>query len=126
RPSDIVSELDVGNGPLLIWTIKPLSTSWSAAQAIRDASSMSLMVLDLDDADEALSSQFGGVSPMNRLRLHPWNPLNPRKIRKTLASALDEVDAVTYASEALRTMLGIGFAGPMLCVPRPRPRALAE
>ena len=81
---------------------------------------MSLTVLDLDDADEALSSQFRAASLANRLRLHPWSPLNPRRIRNTLASALGEVDAVTYASEALRSALGIDFDGPMLRVPHPR------
>ena len=108
------------DGSLFVWAVKPLSSSWGAAQAIRRALPMSLTVLDLDDADEALSSQFRAASLANRLRLHPWNPLNPRRIRNTLASALGEVDAVTYASEALRSALGIDFGGPTLRVPHPR------
>jgi hypothetical protein len=108
---------------LFVWAIKPLSSSWGATQAIRSALPMSLTILDLDDADEALSSQFRTASLVNRLRLHPWSPLNPRRIRNTLASALSEVDAVTYASEALRSTLGIAFEGPTLCVPHPRRRA---
>jgi glycosyltransferase involved in cell wall biosynthesis len=122
-PSDIVDGLGVGDGLLFVWAIKPLSTSWGAAQAIKRALPTSLMALDIDDADEALSSQFRAASPLNRLRLHPWSPLNPRKIRTTLASALREVDAVTYASEALKSTLGIVFDGPMLRIPHPRRRA---
>ena len=118
------SECD--NGSLLVWAVKPLSSSWSAAQAIRHALPMSLTVLDLDDADEALSSQFRAASLANRFRLHPWSPLNPRRIRNTLASALGEVDAVTYASEALRGALGIDFDGPMLRVPHPRRQATSS
>ncbi len=105
---------------LFVWAVKPLSSSWGAAQAIRRALPMSLTVLDVDDADEALSSQFRTASLANHLRLHPWNPLNPRRIRNTLASALSEVDALTYASEALRSALRIDFDGPALCVPHPR------
>jgi glycosyltransferase involved in cell wall biosynthesis len=112
------SECDEGS--LFVWAVKPLSSSWGGAQAIRRALPMSLTVLDLDDADEALSSQFMAASPANRLRLHPWSPLNPRRIRNTLTNALGEVDAVTYASEALRSSLGIDFDGPMLRVPHPR------
>jgi glycosyltransferase involved in cell wall biosynthesis len=118
------SECD--GGSLFVWAVKPLSSSWGAAQAIRRALPMSLTVLDLDDADEALSSQFRAASPANRLRLHPWSPLNPRRIRNTLASALGEVDAVTYASEALRGTLGFDFDGPTLCVPHPRRRAASR
>lgn len=117
---DAGAQLECDNGSLFVWAVKPLSSSWGAAQAIRRALPMSLTVLDLDDADEALSSQFRAASLANRLRLHPWSPLNPRRIRNTLASALGEVDAVTYASEALRSALGIDFDGPMLCVPHPR------
>ncbi len=109
-----------------MWAVKPLSSSWGAAQAIRRVLPMSLTVLDLDDADEALSSQFRAASLANHLRLHPWNPLNPRRIRNTLASALGEVDAITYASEALRSALGIDFDGPTLCVPHPRRQATSR
>lgn len=141
-PSELVAELkregqahlglDSGaqgerdDSSLFVWAVKPLSSSWSAAQAIRRALPMSLTVLDLDDADEALSSQFRAASIANRLRLHPWNPLNPRRIRHTLASALGEVEAVTYASEALRSALGIDFDGPTLCVPHPRRQATSR
>jgi Glycosyl transferases group 1 len=118
------SECD--GGSLFVWAVKPLSSSWGAAQAIRRALPMSLSVLDLDDADEALSSQFRAASLANRLRLHPWSPLNPRKIRNTLASALGEVDAVTYASEALRSALEIDFDGLTLCVPHPRRQATSR
>jgi glycosyltransferase involved in cell wall biosynthesis len=114
------------DGSLLVWAVKPLSSSWGAAQAIRRALPMSLTVLDLDDADEALSSQFKTASLANRLRLHPWSPLNPRRIRNTLASAVGEVDAVTYASEALRSALAIDFDGPTLCVPHPRRQATSS
>jgi hypothetical protein len=114
------------DGSLFVWAVKPLSSSWGAAQAIRRALPMSLTVLDLDDADEALSSQFRAASLANHLRLHPWSPLNPRRIRNTLASALGEVDAVTYASEALRSALGIDFDGPTLCVPHPRRQATSS
>lgn len=120
------AQLGCDDESLLIWAVKPLSSSWGAAQAIRRALPMSLTVLDLDDADEALSSQFRAASPANRLRLHPWSPLNPRRIRNTLASALGEVDAVTYASEALRSALAIDFAGPMLRVPHPRRQATSR
>jgi hypothetical protein len=138
-PSELVAELKREGGEhlgvdggaqserdhrsLFVWAVKPLSSSWSAAQAIGRALPMSLTVLDLDDADEALSNQFRAASLANRLRLHPWNPLHPRRIRNTLASALGEVDAVTYASEALRSALGIDFDGPTLCVPHPRRQA---
>jgi hypothetical protein len=111
---------------LFVWAVKPLSSSWGAAQAIGRALPMSLTILDLDDADEALSSQFRTASLTNRLRLHPWSPLNPRGIRNTLASALSEVDALTYASEALRGALEIDFDGPMLCVPHPRRQATSS
>lgn len=114
------ARLEADDASLFIWAVKPLSSSWRAAQAIRRALPMSLSVLDLDDADEALSSQFRAASPANRLRLHPWSPLNPRRIRNTLASALGEVDAVTYASEALISALAVDFDGPMLRVPHPR------
>ncbi len=114
------AQLGCDDRSLFVWVVKPLSSSWSAAQAIKRALPMSLTVLDLDDADEALSNQFRHASLANHLRLHPWNPLNPRRIRNTLASALGEVDAVTYASEALRSALGIDFDGPTLCVPHPR------
>ncbi len=114
------AQLECDDESLFVWAVKPLSSSWGAAQAIRRALPMSLTVLDLDDADEALSSQFRATSLANRLRLHPWSPLNPRRIRNTLASALGEVDAVTYASEALRGALGIDFDGPALRVPHPR------
>ncbi|MFZ1925286.1 MAG: hypothetical protein WAU42_03985 [Solirubrobacteraceae bacterium] len=117
------AQLGCDDRSLFVWVVKPLSSSWSAAQAIKRALPMSLTVLDLDDADEALSSQFRAASLANHLRLHPWNQLNPRRIRNTLASALDEVDAVTYASEALRSALGIDFDGPTLCVPHPRRQA---
>jgi glycosyltransferase involved in cell wall biosynthesis len=112
--------LERNDRSLFVWAVKPLSNSWSAAQAIRRALPMTLTALDLDDADEALSSQFRAASLANHLRLHPWNPLNPRRIRNTLASALGEADAVTYASEALRSALGIDFDGPTLRVPHPR------
>jgi hypothetical protein len=118
------SECD--DGSLFVWAVKPLSSSWGAAQAIRRVLPMSLTVLDLDDADEALSSQFRAASLANRLRLHPWSPLNPRRIRNTLASALDEADAVTYASETLRGALGIDFDGPTLRVPHPRRQATSR
>jgi glycosyltransferase involved in cell wall biosynthesis len=51
-----------------------------------------------------------------------------RRIRDALASVLGEVDAVTYATEALRTLPGIDFDGPMLRIPHPRrgARALRE
>ena len=114
------AELECDGRSLFVWAIKPLSSSWGAAQAIGRALPMSLTVLDVDDADEALSSQFRTASLANRLRLHPWSPLNPRRIRNTLASALSEVDALTYASEALRSTLGIDFDGPTLRVPHPR------
>jgi Glycosyl transferases group 1 len=114
------AESECDDGSLFVWVVKPLSSSWGAAQAIGRALPMSLTVLDLDDADEALSSQFRAASLANRLRLHPWSPLSPRRIRNTLASALDEADAVTYASEALRRALGIDFDGPTLRVPHPR------
>jgi Glycosyl transferases group 1 len=114
------ARLECDGGSLFVWAIKPLSSSWGAAQAIRRALPMSLTVLDVDDADEALSSQFRTASLTNRLRLHPWSPLNPRRIRNTLASALGEVDALTYVSEALRSALGIDFDGPTLRVPHPR------
>lgn len=117
------AQLECEEKSLFVWAVKPLSSSWGAAQAIRRALPMSLTVLDLDDADEALSSQFRAASLANRFRLHPWSPLNPRKIRNTLASALGDVDAVTYASEALRSALGINFDGPMLRVPHPRRQA---
>jgi glycosyltransferase involved in cell wall biosynthesis len=123
---DGASQLKRDHGSLLVWAVKPLSSSWSAAQAIRRALPMSLTVLDLDDADEALSSQFRATSFANHLRLHPWNQLNPRRIRNTLASALGEVDAVTYASEALRSALGIDFDGPTLRVPHPRRQATSR
>jgi hypothetical protein len=110
----------------LVWAVKPLSTSWGAAQAIGHALPMSLTVLDLDDADEALSSQFRAASLANRLRLHPWSPLSPRRIRTTLARALGEADALTYASETLRSALGIAFEGPALRVPHPRRRAASR
>lgn len=116
------AQLECDGGSLFVWAIKPLSSSWGAAQAIGRALPMSLTVLDIDDADEALSSQFRTASLANRLRLHPWSPLNPRRIRSTLASALSQVDALTYASEALRSMLGIAFDGPTLRVPHPRRR----
>jgi len=129
-PLDIVAGLRADDAPPLLWAIKPLSTSWRPTRAIKQALPMSLMILDVDDADEALSRQFRAASLMNRLRLHPWSPLNPRQIRDALASALAEVDAVTYASEALRSLPGIDFAGPMLRVPHPRrgvqPRPLRE
>lgn len=114
------ARLECDGGSLLVWAIKPLSSSWGAAQAIARALPMSLTVLDVDDADEALSSQFRTASLTNRLRLHPWSPLNPRRIRNTLASALGEADALTYSSEALRSALGIDFDGPTLRVPHPR------
>jgi Glycosyl transferases group 1 len=120
------AQLERDRGSLFVWAVKPLSSSWGAAQAIRRALPMSLTVLDLDDADEALSSQFRSASLANRLRLHPWSPLNPRRIRNTLANALGEVDAVTYASEALRSALGIDFDGPTLCVPHPRRQATSS
>ncbi len=120
------AQLECDDRSLFVWTVKPLSSSWGAAQAIRRALPMSLTVLDLDDADEALSKQFRAASLANRLRLHPWSPLNPRRIRNTFASALGEVDAVTYASEALRSTLGIDFDGPALCVPHPRRRATSS
>jgi glycosyl transferase family 1 len=120
------AKLECEDGSLFVWAIKPLSSSWGAAQAIGRALPMSLTVLDLDDADEALSSQFRAASLANRLRLHPWNPLNPRRIRNTLASALGEVDAVTYASEALRSALEIDFDGPTLRVPHPRRQATSR
>jgi Glycosyl transferases group 1 len=113
-------------GSLLVWAVKPLSSSWGAAQAIRQELPMSLTVLDLDDADEALSSQFRAASLANRLRLHPWSPLSPRRIRNTLARALGEADALTYASETLRSALGIAFDGPALRVPHPRRRAASR
>ncbi|HEY5286928.1 MAG TPA: hypothetical protein VIJ50_07470, partial [Solirubrobacteraceae bacterium] len=111
---------------LLVWAVKPLSSSWDTAQAIGRALPMSLTVLDLDDADEALSSQFRSASLVNRLRLHPWNQLSPRRIRRTLTGALGYADALTYASEALRDTLGIGFDGPALRVPHPRRMASAS
>jgi hypothetical protein len=114
------AQLECDGGSLFVWAIKPLSSSWGAAQAIRRALPMSLTVLDIDDADEALSSQFRTESLTNRLRLHPWSPLNPRRIRNTLTSALSEADALTYASEALRGALTIDFDGPTLRVPHPR------
>jgi hypothetical protein len=117
---DIVAELETLDGLFLVWVIKPLSTSWLPARAIKRALPTSLMVLDVDDADEALSRQFRAASLMNRLRLHAWSPLSPRQIRDTLTSALREVNAVTYASEALRSVPGIDFDGPMLRVPHPR------
>ncbi len=120
------AQLECDDGSLFVWAVKPLSSSWSAAHAIRRALPMSLTVLDLDDADEVLSRQFRAASLTNHLRLHPWNPLNPRKIRNTLACALGEVDAVTYASEALRSALGIDFDGPTLCVPHPRRQATSR
>ncbi len=124
--SEGAAQLEYDGRSLFVWAIKPLSSSWGAAQAIRRALPMSLTVLDLDDADEALSSQFRAASLANHLRLHPWNPLNPRRIRNTLASALGEVDAVTYASEALRSALGIDFDGPTLRVPHPRRQAASS
>ncbi|HTA98377.1 MAG TPA: glycosyltransferase [Solirubrobacteraceae bacterium] len=120
------AQLECDDGSLFVWAVKPLSSSWGAAQAIGRALPMSLTVLDLDDADEALSSQFRAASLANRLRLHPWSPLNPRRIRNTLASALGEVEAVTYASEALRSALGVDFDGPALCVPHPRRQATSR
>jgi glycosyltransferase involved in cell wall biosynthesis len=116
------AQLECDGSSLFVWSIKPLSSSWGAAQAIRRALPMSVTVLDLDDADEQLSSQFMASSLVNRLRLHPWNPLNPRRIRNTLACALSEADAVTYASETLRDALGFVFDGPALCMPHPRRR----
>jgi glycosyltransferase involved in cell wall biosynthesis len=118
--SEGAAQLEYDGASLFVWAIKPLSSSWGAAQAIRRALPMSLTVLDVDDADEALSNQFRTASLTNRLRLHPWSPLNPRRIRNTLASALSEVDALTYASETIRSALGIDFDGPTLCVPHPR------
>lgn len=123
---DCEAQLEHEDKSLFVWAVKPLSSSWSAAQAIRRALPMSLTVLDLDDADEALSNQFRAASFANQLRLHPWNPLHPRRIRNTLASALGEVDAVTYASEALRSALGIDFDGPTLRVPHPRRQATSR
>ena len=120
RGLDIVTELRSAEGPVLVWAIKPLPMSWHAARAVKRALPASSMVLDVDDADEALSRRFMAASPVNRLRLHPWSPLNPRRIRDTLESALREADAVTYASEALRDVPGIEFDGPMLRVPHPR------
>jgi glycosyltransferase involved in cell wall biosynthesis len=120
------AQFECDDRALFVWAVKPLSSSWRAAQAIRRALPMSLTVLDVDDADEALSSQFMTASLTNRLRLHPWSPLNPRRIRNTLTSALSEVDALTYASEALRSALEIDFDGPILCVPHPRRQATSS
>jgi glycosyltransferase involved in cell wall biosynthesis len=124
--SEREAQLERDGKGLFVWAIKPLSSSWGAAQAIGRALPMSLTVLDVDDADEALSSQFMTASLANRLRLHPWSPLNPRRIRNTLASALGEVDGLTYASEALRSALRIDFDGPTLRVPHPRRQVSAR
>lgn len=116
-------ELAADAGSLFIWAIKPLPTSWRPALALKRTIPASVAVLDVDDADEALSRQFMAASIANRLRLHRLNPLNPLQIRRTLAVALGEADALTYASEAVKDTLGIDFSGPSLCVPHPRRRA---
>jgi glycosyltransferase involved in cell wall biosynthesis len=117
---EILAQLHRLDGRVLVWAIKPMPGSWGSAGAIKRALPSVLAILDLDDADEALSRQFMAASPVNRLRLHPWSALHPRRIRNTLELALSEADGVTHATDALIGALGIEYRGPMLRVPHPR------
>jgi hypothetical protein len=118
----IVSKVRSIEAPLVVWVVKPLSTSWHPASKIASALPETKLVLDVDDADEALSRQFMSVSVANRLRIHPWNPLNPRRIKETLQNAATQIQGLTYASDAVRDLLKINFNGPTLRVPHPRHR----
>jgi hypothetical protein len=122
-PREVMAALRAIDGPLTIWVVKPLPASWRSVRAIKGALPTATLILDLDDDDEALSRRFRAESMLNRLRLHPFDQLHPRRIRRTLAAAVQRVDGVTYASEALRSQLGVAFTGPTLRVPHPRRRA---
>lgn len=117
---EILAGLHSLDGRTLVWAIKPMPGSWGTASAIKRVLPPVSAILDIDDADEALSRQFMAASPANRLRLHPWSPLHPRCIRNTLERALSEADGVTYATDALKEELAIDYGGPMLRLVHPR------
>ena len=113
------------SGPLVVWGVKPISASWCPALQVAAALPATRLILDIDDADEALSRQFMSASLGNRLRLHPWHPLTPTSIRRTLARASRQAHGLTYASEAVRDLLDLQSRGPLLRVPHPRHRVSA-
>lgn len=88
-----------------VWVVKPLQKSWLIAEAVTSVSPDAALILDLDDDDGALSSEFAEASFLNRLRLHPFRQLNPSRIAQTRKTALARADGITVASRAVAERL---------------------
>jgi glycosyltransferase involved in cell wall biosynthesis len=119
--AELVAEVARLPGRPLVWAIKPLSGSWGAATAIARARGVDL-VLDVDDEDAALSTEYRARSIANRLRLHRGRMLHPRRIRATLREARSTASGFTYATAALADDLDLPTGVPRLRIPHPRHR----
>jgi glycosyltransferase involved in cell wall biosynthesis len=118
---ELVNEVAGMPGRPMVWAIKPLRGSWGQAAAIARARPVDL-VLDVDDEDAALSTEFRARSLSNRLRIHPGRMLHPSRIGATLRHARAEASGFTYATEALADALDLPTEAPRLRIPHPRHR----
>jgi glycosyltransferase involved in cell wall biosynthesis len=118
---ELVADVASLPGRPLVWAIKPLHGSWGAAMAIAQARSVT-SILDVDDEDAALSTEFRARSITNRLRLHRGRMLHPRRIRAALREARSTAAGFTFATGVLAEALELPTAVPRLRVPHPRHR----
>lgn len=104
---------------IVIWVTKGVHPLPEWLERLQRSAPDSLTLLDIDDDDAGLAVEYRRGSLLRAMKLNRLRRGHPARIRAAQRALWDRVDALTYASEAVRSTYP-AWTGPAAWVPHVR------